>query len=295
MVIQAFCPAQTSVSVDSFVARNPLLHIASTVIGQAKRRHIQIMKGHYLHFITLLLLMTSVSFGQSIDVETEKFPETKKLIVKSFNGCCAQKGFRAIYYFDSSGRTIKSSHYFKRQLRASYEYRYNEKGLLIEKIMVYDINNKSRKDTTKFAYTFDQIDRVTTKTELFGKWSAIETYSDFDGLNNPITVRHTFDNNTFVEKKQYNSLGQEILNQRFKGDSLTRTEEIKYNEFGDIIYSNVPTLMDKETGKMIMLVGGNRHWFLEEYVYSYDKFNRWTEKYVVYDNKKVLLEKRIYK
>lgn len=252
------------------------------------------MKGHFLNFITLFLQLTSVSFGQSIDLETEKFPETKKLIVKSFNGCCAQKGYRAIYHFDYSGRTIKLSNYFKRKLLASYEYRYNEKGLLTEEITVYDINNKLRKDTTKFVYTFDNKDRVITKTKYFGKWYSIEIYSDFDSLNNPTIVRHKFDNNTSIEKRRYNSLGQQILNQILKDDTITSTEESKYNEYGDKIYSNIPTLLDKETGKIVRLIGGNRHWFLEEYSYTYDKFNRWTEKYVIYDNKKVLLEKRIY-
>jgi hypothetical protein len=253
------------------------------------------MKGHYLLFITLLLLLTSGSFGQSIDVETEKYPGTKKLIIKSFNGCCAQKGYKAIYYFDSSGRTIKSSNHFKRKLLASYEYRYNDKGLLTEKISLYDINNKSRKDTTKFTYTFDQKDRVTTKTEHFGKWTAIEIYKDFDVLNKPTIIIHSFNNNTFVEKIQYNSHGQKILNQRLINDTISSIEEIKYNQFGDKIYSNMPTLIDKETGKMVRLIGGTRHWFLEEYLYTYDNLNRWTEKYVVYDNKNVLHEKRIYK
>ncbi len=254
------------------------------------------MKAHKLYFITLLfLLSTSVSFGQSIDVETEKFPGTKKLIVKSFNGCCAQNGFKAIYYFDSSGRTIKSSNFFKRQLRASYEYRYNENGLLTEKIMVYDINNKSRKDTTKFVYAFDHKDRVITKTKHFGNWSSIETYSDFDTLNNPTTVRHAFNKNTSIEKREYNSLGQQILNYRINEDTITSSEESKYNEYGDKVYSNIPTLLDKETGKMVMLIGGSRHSIVEKYDYTYDKLNRWTEKYVLFDNRKVLLEKRIYK
>lgn len=253
------------------------------------------MKGNYLLFIFLLLLLKSVSFGQSIDVETEKFQGTKKLIVKSFNVCSTQKGFRAIYYFDSKGQTIKSFHYFKRQLRASYVYQYNEKGLLIEKIKVYDIKNKSRKDTTKFVYTFDQKDRVITKTEYFGNWSSMVTYSEFNTLNNPTILIHKFGNNSSIEKIEYNSLGQQILYQRLNGDTITSTEESNYNEFGDKVYSNIPTLFDKETGKMEILIGGNRHSIVEKYEYSYDKLNRWTEKYVVYDDKKALLEKRVYK
>jgi hypothetical protein len=37
VVIQAFYPAQTSVSVDKYEARNPLLHIASTVGNKCKK------------------------------------------------------------------------------------------------------------------------------------------------------------------------------------------------------------------------------------------------------------------
>lgn len=253
------------------------------------------MIGLYLHIIAILLLFSSVSFGQSIDVGKERFPGTKKLIVKSFNGCCAQKGYEAIYNFDSIGRAIKSSNYFKRKLLASYEYRYNEKGLLTEKIMVYDLNNKNSKDTTTFVYAFDDKDRLITKTTYFSNWSTMEFYSDFDALNNPTTVSYTSNNNTFIEKRLYNLLGQEILNQRLKDDTITSTEESKYNEYGDKIYSNIPTLLDKETGKMVLLFGGARHSIVENYVYTYNRLNQWTEKYVLFDNQNVLLEKRIYR
>ena len=39
VVIQAFCPAQTSVHFDRKVARNPLLHIASAVSSHCKTPH----------------------------------------------------------------------------------------------------------------------------------------------------------------------------------------------------------------------------------------------------------------
>lgn len=254
------------------------------------------MKVYRLFILTTILLLTSISFGQSIDIETEKFMGIKKLIVKSFNGCCAQKGFRAIYYFDNNGRTIKSSNYFKRQLLASYEYRYNDKGFLIEKNQTFDINNKNRKDTTKFDYTLDANGRVITKAINFGKWTAKDMYSDFDTLNYAQTVIHTFDNNKgVVEKRQFNSKGREVFNQQLKNDTISMTEESKYNDYGDKVYSNIPELLDKETGKMVILIGGSRHSIIEVYEYSYDKLNRWTKKYVVFDNKKVLLEKRIYR
>ena len=253
------------------------------------------MTKRQIFVLMILLFLTNISVGQSIAVESEKFPGSKKLINKSYNDCCAQKGFKSIYYFDDNGRTIKSFNYFKIKLRERYEYRYNDKGLLIEKIKVSDHNNKSRTDTTKFVYSLDEKGRVISKTEYFGQWTATETYSDFDSFNNAQTVTHSFNNISFVEKRRFNSTGQQTFNQRLENDSITQIEESQYNQYGDKIYSNVPTLKDKKTGKMIRQIGGNRHWFLEEYEYTYDKLNRWIEKYVIYDNKKVLLETRIYK
>jgi hypothetical protein len=40
VVNQAFCPAQTSVSMDSFVARNPLLLLHSTVMHKRKKDNV---------------------------------------------------------------------------------------------------------------------------------------------------------------------------------------------------------------------------------------------------------------
>jgi hypothetical protein len=95
---------------------------------------------------TLFFLKSILLFGQSINVETQKFPKTAKLVVKSYNVCCVKKGFRAEYYFDKNGKPISSDHFFKKELRATYKYNYNNKGLLIEKIQTFDINNKNRKD-----------------------------------------------------------------------------------------------------------------------------------------------------
>jgi hypothetical protein len=247
-----------------------------------------------LILITLLLL-TLTSTGQSIDVEKEKFPGIQKLTVKSFNGCCSMNGYRVVYYFDNIGNVIRSLNYFKKKHLANFEYRYNDKGLLMEKIQTYDIDNKSRIDTIRFTYEFDTSDRITLKTEHFGKWKHTESYQDFDANNNPQTVLSTFGNRTTILKRTFNSQNKEILKQRVENDSTITFEEIKYNEVGDIINSNIPSLLDKETGKMAVLIGGNRHSIVEIYEYRYDKLFHWTQKYVVFDNKKVLLEKRIYK
>jgi hypothetical protein len=44
VVIQAFCPALTSVVVDSFVARNPLLLLHSAVMRKFKKQKIHTKK-----------------------------------------------------------------------------------------------------------------------------------------------------------------------------------------------------------------------------------------------------------
>jgi len=54
MVIQAFCPAQTLVSVDRNVARNPLLHIASNVST--------IYKIHNMRYLDKLLVFIFTFF-----------------------------------------------------------------------------------------------------------------------------------------------------------------------------------------------------------------------------------------
>jgi hypothetical protein len=46
---------------------------------------------------------------------------------------------------------------------------------------------------------------------------------------------------------------------------------------------------------MYRLIGGNRHSITETYEYKYDDLNRWTEKYVIYDDKRILAMKRLYK
>ena len=253
------------------------------------------MNQYRFFFKVLFLFLATTSNAQSINVETERFRGIEKLEVQSFNGCCAAKGYRAVYLFDSVGRVIKSYNYFKRRLLAAYDYQYNEQGLLSEKKSVYSRNKKSTKVTTKYSYQFDEKGRVINKTEQLGSGIYITLYTDFDSLNNANTIARIYNENTFLDKKKYDSIGQLILTQTWNNDTLTYTEEMKYNAFGDVVYSNIPNLKDQETGKMILVLGGNRHWYAEEYVYTYDKQNRWVEKYVVYNNKKVLHEKRIYK
>ncbi|HLN53655.1 MAG TPA: hypothetical protein VK212_08095 [Lentimicrobium sp.] len=242
-----------------------------------------------MRILIFIMLFTStlINVGQSIDVESEKFKGIENLTIKSFNGCCSQKGYRAIYYIDREGNAIKSMNYFKRKHLASYVYKYDKNGLLVEKIQTYDINNKGRIDTTRIDYSFDSNNRMISKSEYFGKWSVDLEYKNFDANNNPLTVIRTFNNSTTITQRKFDSQNRIVHIQRFENDRIDFEEEIKYNEFNDIVYSYIPTLIDKETGKMVVLIGGNRHSVTESFDYKYDNQNRWIEKYAIFDNKKV--------
>lgn len=245
-------------------------------------------------FSILILFLTLTTKSQSIDVETEKFPDIKKLVVKSFNGC-VKKGYRAVYLFDSNGQAIESSNYFKKKLLAQYKYRYNEKGLLIEKIQTFDINNKNKVDTTKFIYEFDEQERVISKSKIFGKWVVLEIFQNFNDKGFPTTIIRTFDNKTTTIQKEYDILGNESKIQKVENDSVIILEEKKYNAKGDISYSIIPDLVGKDKKGLAIFIGGNRFSAIEEYEYVYDNLNRWIEKYVVFENEKLLIEKREYK
>jgi hypothetical protein len=206
------------------------------------------MKGYQSIILITFFFLTSIAKGQSIDVETELFPGTKKLIVKSFNGLYAEKGFKAIYYFDNNGRAVKSSNYFKKQLRASSDYYYNDNGLLIKEIKTFDIYNKNKKDTTTFEYIIDINGKVTSKTSRYEKWTVTENFAEFDTTRNTQPVQDTYNNRSIVIKRKYNSIGNEVLTQRLINDTIIRTEESEYNVYGDKIYSNVPTKAKRYTG-----------------------------------------------
>ena len=273
--------------------------------------------------ILLFFLFPLTLFGQSIDVETEKFCGVKKLTVKTYYGCFAKENYRYVYSFDKKGNAIKLSNFCKKNHHVcfKYKYKYNDKGLLEKETQTYNINKKHKLYTKVFTYEFDTNDLLICKTEYFG-WKSIEYYQDFDTNNNPQTIISIYNNLKTITNQKFNANGKEILITEIKNDTIISTKkhfvnqifnpigkeisrEIikndtiisieRYNEFGDIIYSHLPYLLDKETGKMAVLIGGNRHSVVEEYEYLYDKFNRWIEKYVIYDGKKMLLEKRIFK
>jgi len=236
-------------------------------------------------FFILLFFQALTLIGQPIDVETEKYPGVKKIKVQAFRGIYAKKTSRSVYYFDKKGNAVKSSHFYKIKRLADYMYLYNDKGFLLEKNNTYDVNNKRETSTTRFTYEFDTNDRLIRKTTDFGNGKLDVYYQDFDN-NNPQTIIYP----AKIEKREYNSLSRIILKKIIENDAIKHIEKIQYNDFGDKIYSNLP-LYDKKKLETIIIP---RYSAVEVYEYIYDKSNRWIEKYVVYDNKKVLLEKRAY-
>lgn len=253
----------------------------------------------------LLLFPSLTSIGQYLVQHSyaleEKFPGIRTLTVKEERyGYYKNWIHRSVYCFDERGNTIKVSYFAGVKRLASYEFIYNDKGLLTEETQTFHLQNKRKrnrqKETTRFFYEFDTQNRIIRKTtdssnrDLFSLF-----YQDFDSNNNPQTIISRFRNSEGKRTIEYNSLNKPVLIQRFKNDSIIGIEEIRYNKYGDIIYSNVPTLLDKKTGKMQILIGGDRHAIVEEYEYVYDQANRWIEKYIVYDGKKELLQKRIFK
>ena len=253
------------------------------------------MKVIFYFVLILSSAVISQSAGQSIDVRTAKFPGLKKLTVILYASC--DSGTRTLYYFDNNGNFVKTASYFKHKRLFSCAYRYNEKGLLSEENETYSINHNN-KDTVRYTYEFDTLGRMISVTEHRFNYTFTEYHQDFDSNNKPKTIRTVFDDNRIVirrlQKYEYDLKGQIILEKHLENDSVFYLEEKKYNSSGDINYSNVPTLLDKETGKMIWLLGGNRFSVVEAYEYNYDNLNRWTEKYVVIDDRKVLVEKRLY-
>lgn len=252
-----------------------------------------------LTLIALLSFTFDLCNAQIFDVENERLLGISILEVKSFNGCCAKKGFSAKYYFNDKGQAIKSEHFFRRQKRAEYEYRYDSIGSLIYEISTYKINNLEEVDTVTFRYNvYDSEKRLIKKTYRYSPdsfWT--EMYTDFSEFNKPKKVLRyssTFPD-TSIQILEYNHKRQLITTKFFyNNDSLITNEILDYNKQGDLSYSLIPSLVGQENEPLAIWVGGTRHAPEERYEYLYDKENRWIEKFLIYRNKKVLLEKRKY-
>lgn len=260
-----------------------------------------ILVGTHMNKLTLIaLLILAVNFcpAQTFEVKNDKFKDVSTLVIKSFNGCCAKKGFRAKYYFNDKGHAIKSEHFFRRQKRAVYEYQYDSLGNLTYEIQTYSINHKERTDTNLTHYEYDSQMRIIKEiywTSPEHSWTDI--YSDFHKFNKPMNVISYSSTNrdTTTQVLEYNQKGLLTKIQYLENDSLKTSEILDYNTQGDLSYSLIPSVVGKENEPLVIWIGGNRHAPEERYEYTYDEQNRWIEIFVVYKDKKVLLETRKFK
>jgi hypothetical protein len=251
-----------------------------------------------LTLIALLALTIDFCLAQSFDVENERLSGVSNLTIKSFNGCCAKKGYRAKYYFNENGQSVKSENYFRMKKLAEHEYLYDSLGHLTHSIQTYSINDKDRIDTNWTMYTYDSEKRIIEKTDWTSpQHSWTEEYEDFNELDKPTkTIRYSSSNSdTSIQLVDYNQHGQVTKIMYQESDSLRTTEILDYNEQGDLKYSLVPSIVGKEDEPLAIWVGGSRHAPEERYKYTYDNQDRWIEKYVTFKDKKVLLETRKYK
>lgn len=241
--------------------------------------------------ILILLMFFSLALNglsQFIDVETEKFKGVKQLTIKTFGQ--GTRGYRTIYYFDEKGNAQESLYYFKHDQTASYIYKYNDLGLITEAVL----SLVSGKDFGRDVYSYDSKNRLIARTSWSKKCKVEESYEDFDLNNNALTSVWTDDQSTTVTKRKFDSLNRIILIEKFIDDSLIYKENLRYNAKGDIVYSYIPTFHYKGIVTMNDLLYFNRRSMIETYKYKYDKQNRWTKKWVMFDNRKVLTEKRKY-
>ena len=217
--------------------------------------------------ISILLLFSLTIKGQSIDIETEHIKPAKKVEIKYYNGC-VKNGFRTIYTFNDRGQIIDCKQFFKKELRAKFNYVYNEVGLLTEKIEVYDINNKNRVDSTHYSYETDTKGRMLSKTMLFGNnrfyWKYY--YKDFNEYGFPkMVISENERKEKNIQQITYDTLGNILLIQKIENDSIITIEERKYNNYSDIVYSVLPTIVGHKTKGLAVFLGGYRMSAIENY------------------------------
>lgn len=243
-----------------------------------------------------IILSSRVLFGQAFDAETEKIKGIKKLVEYYYNRSNSENISKAEFEFDNEGNVINAFYYYSRTLVSQNEYHYDENGLIVQVIEKELGNNKSRTDTINYKYKFDSNKRIIYKEKIQSKWIVTTIFQDFDTNGNAQTEINSTIYRSVISKIKFNSQNQPIHKQKILNNSIFEIEEIEYNKFGDIVYSYIPTLLDKLTGKEIKieLLLKNRYSTIENYEYKYDELDRWTERYVNYKRKKILLNKRIY-
>ncbi|MCD4834315.1 MAG: hypothetical protein K8R31_11010 [Bacteroidales bacterium] len=108
--------------------------------------------------VIFFLLGSGLSFGQGIYDESVRVESANEMIVKTYNLRNSKCDYWQKYVFDDNGRAINAKYFFRRQLRAEYEFKYDENGFLSHEIQIFDANHKGEIDTilTKFILSDDK-------------------------------------------------------------------------------------------------------------------------------------------
>ena len=234
--------------------------------------------------------------GQNfIDVEKEKFSGVKKLIVEILSNVISRKKYSSVYYFDNKGNAIKSSKFRGNKCITNFRYQYNAMGLLIEEMQTYYWKCKKKNKITKYFYELDTVDRIISRTKYSDEDSYTTYYQDFDDSNNPQTiigVRGGF----AIIKKKYDAFNRVIAIEVYDKEKILDSLVIKYNEFGDEIYSYSGSFLNfnKKEDTEPFISDSVVFEIESHYEYLYDLSNRWIEKYLLHDNNRLLLRKRIF-
>jgi hypothetical protein len=168
---------------------------------------------------------------------------------------------------------------------------------MTHQITKYNINRKGTIDTSLTQYDYDSLNRIIKKTYWTSpEYSFTKVYSDFTTFDKPkrIISLSSSDPDSLVQIMSYNDLGQLIKIQVQKPDTLMISEIRDYNEHGYLSYSIIPSIVGKENEPLAIWLGG-RYAPEERFEYKYNRQNRWIEKYILYRDKKVLLETRKFK
>jgi len=247
---------------------------------------------------TLLIFVIDIAQAQLWNFENDDLSGVSIMVAQSLNSCGAKKGFRSKYYFNSKEKVVRVKHSFRRQKRSKYEFRYDSFGNMTHQITKYNINQKGTIDTSLTQYKYDSLNRIVKKTHWTSpEYSFTKVYSDFTDLNKPQKVISLSSSSadSLVQILSYNLIGQVVKIEVQDNDTLRISEIRDYNEHGYLSYSIIPSIVGKEKEPLAIWVGGGRYAPEERYEYKYDRQNRWIEKYILYRDKKVLLETRKFK
>lgn len=249
--------------------------------------------------LTAFTLIIGVSIAQQVsELNEERLVGVSTLTIKLFNGGGVEKGFKEKYHFNDQGLATSAKFFFKHQKRSVYEYEYDHMGNPKYSIQTFSINDKSRIDSTVSIFEYDSKKRPIKKMYYTSSHENVysEIYSNFNQFDKPNKKTYiSSQGDTSTHILEYNQNGLITKIQYLRNDSLETKEVRRYNENGDLCYSLIPSLIGKEDEQFAIFVSGNRYAPEEHYEYNYDNQNRWTEKYLVYKDNKVLLYTRKYR